>query len=371
MNINIQKVLNRGVSIWLDSLSREMIKKGQLSKLVELAGVSGVTTNPSIFREAILEHDAGYDLEEFIVNKVMDPNLVLEKLTTDDVKMACDILKPVYEATNGLNGRVSIEVDPRLAHDTPGTIAAAEKLATMVGRDNVLIKIPATKEGLPAITAVLAKGISVNVTLIFSLERYSEVRNAFVAGLTQARAAGLDISRIYSVASFFVSRIDKVVDPLLEANGSEEARKLVGNVAATNALLAFLNHGNYYESNQEWAALEKAGAKRQRLLWASTSVKDRRKPTFYVDSLALANTINTMPPNTLLALMDETHESFYPNSLGETILREKLNALEKLGINFEAVTSKLEEDGVASFISAWEDVLDALSNKLQHAARNL
>lgn len=369
MNINIQKMLNRGVSIWLDSLSREMINKGQLSRLIELGGVSGVTTNPSIFREAILKHDKEYGLEEFALKKITDPNVVLKKLTTDDVQMACDIFKPIYEATNGLNGRVSLEVDPRLAYDAQRTIIEAEELATLVGRENVMIKIPATKEGLLAITAVLARGISVNATLIFSLERYKEVRSAFIAGLMQAQAAGLNISKIYSVASFFVSRVDKAIDPLLKANGSEEARKLTGNIAATNALLAFLDYNNYYENSQEWANLKKAGAKRQRLLWASTSVKDERKLTFYVDILALTNTINTMSPQTLLALTKGTYESLYPKNLGVPVLRERMDALKKLGINFEAITAQLEKDGVAGFIADWQDLLGALGDKLENTAR--
>ncbi len=300
----LKRLSDEGVAIWLDDLSRKRITSGNLAELIDQQHVVGVTTNPSIFQKAISQGD-GYDgqLTDLAARR-LTVDEALRMITTADVRDAADILRPVYDATDHQDGRVSIEVDPRLAHDTTATVAEAKQLAWLVDRPNTLIKIPATKAGLPAITEVIGRGISVNVTLIFSLERYREVMDAYLSGLEKAKAAGLDLSEIHSVASFFVSRVDTEIDKRLEKIGTDEAKALKGKAAVANARLAYQAYEEVF-GTERWAALEKAGANKQRPLWASTGVKDPAYPdTLYVTELVAPNTVNTMPEATLDATAD-------------------------------------------------------------------
>jgi transaldolase len=352
------------VSIWLDDLSRKRIASGNLAELIETRHVVGVTTNPSIFQAAIGSGE-GYEdqLADLAVRGVTVEEAV-RMMTTADVRAAADILRPVYDTTDGRDGRVSIEVDPRLAHDTAATIAEARQLAWLVDRPNVMIKIPATKAGLPAITEVIGEGISVNVTLIFSLERYRQVMDAYLAGLEKARSAGLDLSAIHSVASFFVSRVDTEIDKRLTKLGTDEALALKGRAALANARLAYEAYEDVF-ATERWSALETAGANRQRPLWASTGVKDPAyKDTLYVDELVAPGTVNTMPEATLGATADhgdirgDTVTGGYPQA------RADLDAVEKLGISYDEVVQRLEDEGVAKFETAWQDLLDAVTKSL-------
>lgn len=259
----LKRLSEEGVAIWLDDLSRKRITSGNLAELIDQQHIVGVTTNPSIFQKAI-SHGDGYEqqLADLATRKVTVDEAI-RMITTADVRDAADILRPVFDATDGQDGRVSIEVDPRLAHNTAATVAEAKQLAWLVDRPNTLIKIPATKAGLPAITEVIGRGISVNVTLIFSLERYREVMDAYLAGLEKAKAAGLDLSKIYSVASFFVSRVDSEIDKRLDALGTDEAKALKGKAALANARLAYEAYEEVFSSDR-WAALDKAQANKQR-----------------------------------------------------------------------------------------------------------
>ncbi|MEU6552217.1 transaldolase [Streptomyces sp. NPDC046915] len=360
----LERLADEGVSIWLDDLSRRRIESGSLAGLVEAGNVVGVTTNPSIFQAAI-GSGAGYEeqLADLAVRGVTVDEAV-RMLTTADVRSAADILHPVYEKTGGRDGRVSIEVDPRLAHDTVATVAEARQLAWLVDRPNVMIKIPATRAGLPAITEVIGQGISVNVTLIFSLERYREVMDAYLAGLEKARAKGLDLSAIHSVASFFVSRVDTEIDKRLTVLGTDEALALKGRAALANARLAYEAYEDVF-SGERWLALSGDRANKQRPLWASTGVKDPAyKDTLYVDDLVAPGTVNTMPEATLNAVADhgavtgDTVTGGYPQA------RADLAAVERLGISYEEVVGQLEDEGVAKFGAAWQDLLDAVTKSL-------
>jgi transaldolase len=362
---NLKKLSEDGVSIWLDDLSRDRIKTGNLAELVRDRHVTGVTTNPTIFQKAI-SGSTTYDeqVKDLAVRKVTVDEAI-RMITTRDVRDAADILHPVFEATAGVDGRVSIEVDPRLAHETAPTIAEAKQLAWLVDRDNVLIKIPATREGLPAITAVLAEGISVNVTLIFSLERYREVMDAFISGIEQAKANGHDVGKIQSVASFFVSRVDTEVDKRLKAIGTDQAKALLGKAAVANARLAYQAFEEVF-SGERWAPLKAAGATAQRPLWASTGVKDPAyKPTLYVDDLIVAGTVNTMPE----ATMDAEAEHGAPN--GDAVRGEYADAkkviegIEALGISYDEVVQVLEDEGVEKFEASWTDLLGAVQAELE------
>ena len=294
-NPNLAALANNGVSVWLDDLSRNMIAGGDLTRLVRDLGVVGVTTNPTIFAAALSRGDA-YDAQVAqLAASGADVDAAVFAITTDDVRAACDLLRPVFDATGGQDGRVSIEVDPRLARDTQATIEAARTLWRTVDRPNVMIKIPATVEGLPAISTVLGEGINVNVTLIFALDRYRAVMNAFLTGLEQARLHGVDLSTIHSVASFFVSRVDTEIDGRLDALGTEEARALRGEAAIANARLAYQAFEEIF-ATPRWANLADDGAHKQRPLWASTGVKDPAYPdTMYVTELVAPGTVNTMP----------------------------------------------------------------------------
>ncbi|MFE4835443.1 transaldolase [Arthrobacter sp. NPDC056691] len=358
-----------GLSIWLDDLSRERLASGSLQKLIDQKNVVGVTTNPSIFQAAIT---SGTDYDAKIAELAAQGAGVEEtifEITTTDVADACDLFAPIAAATNGVDGRVSIEVDPRLAWDTEGTIAEAKNLFKKVDKDNVLIKIPATLEGLGAITAVLAEGISVNVTLIFSLERYRAVINAFQAGLEQARENGHDLSRIHSVASFFVSRVDSEIDKRLDTIGTPSAKALKGKAGVANARLAYQVYEKLF-STERWAALAEAGARPQRPLWASTGVKDPAYPdTLYVTELVAAGIVNTMPEKTLDATFDHgvvTGDTI-TGTYGEA--NRVLNALEHLGVSYNNVVDLLESEGLDKFVSSWKELLADVEGALATARK--
>lgn len=369
----LERLSGEGVAIWLDDLSRRRITSGNLAELIDESHVVGVTTNPTIFQKAISAGDGyGGQLQDLAVRNVTVEEAV-RMITTADVRDAADVLRPVYDATGGQDGRVSIEVDPRLAHDTAATVAEAKQLAWLVDRPNLFVKIPATRAGLPAITEVLAKGISVNVTLIFSLERYREVMDAFLAGLEQAKAAGLDLAEIRSVASFFVSRVDTEVDKRLDALGTTEAKELRGKAAVANARLAYELYEEVFSSDR-WTALERAGAHKQRPLWASTGVKDKAyKDTLYVDELVAPGTVNTMPESTLHAVADhgEIRGSAGAKAVRGTYAeaRADLDALEKLGISYDEVVALLEDEGVEKFAKSWTDLLDSVREQLDRHVR--
>ena len=369
MTSNTQALSDLGVSIWLDDLSRTRIDSGNLAELISTRNVTGVTTNPSIFQAAIgNKNDDSYDAPlAALAGEGADVDTAIFEITTTDVRDAADIFRPVYDATGGLDGRVSIEVSPDLAHDTEGTSAEAKKLWAKVDRPNALIKIPATKAGLPAITATLAEGISVNVTLIFSLERYSEVIDAYLAGLEQAKANGHDLSGIHSVASFFVSRVDTEVDGRLSAYRSEEAEALKGKAGLANARLAYqLFEKRFAEPRAQ--ELVAAGGNVQRPLWASTGVKDPALPdTLYVTELVAPGTVNTMPEKTLEATFDHGVVT------GDTITDHYDDAqlvfaqLAALGVDIADVTQVLEDEGVAKFIASWQDLKKTVATALESA----
>ncbi|WP_406341652.1 transaldolase [Streptomyces sp. NBC_01578] len=364
----LKRLSDEGVAIWLDDLSRKRITSGNLAELIDQQHVVGVTTNPSIFQKAI-SHGDGYEqqLTDLATRKVTVDEAI-RMITTADVRDAADILRPVFDATDGQDGRVSIEVDPRLAHHTDATIAEAKQLAWLVDRPNTLIKIPATKAGLPAITEVIGRGISVNVTLIFSLERYREVMDAYLAGLEKAKAAGLDISKIHSVASFFVSRVDSEIDKRLDAVGTDEAKALKGKAALANARLAYEAYEEVF-SSERWAALDKAQANRQRPLWASTGVKDPAyKDTLYVVDLVAPGTVNTMPEATLDATAD--HGEVTGNTIAGTYAqaRAELDAVAQLGISYDDVVQLLEDEGVEKFEASWIDLLNSTEAELKRLA---
>ncbi|MDI3241841.1 transaldolase [Arthrobacter sp. AL08] len=352
-----QQLSDAGVSIWLDDLSRGRLDTGTLRKLIEEKNVVGVTTNPSIFHAAIT---TGHDYDAVIAAQAAAGASVEDTvfaITTTDVADACELFAPVAAASNGIDGRVSIEVDPRLAWDTAGTITEAKELYARVNKDNVLIKIPATLEGLEAITATLAAGISVNVTLIFSLERYRAVINAFQTGLEQAKGNGHDIATIHSVASFFVSRVDSEIDKRLDAIGTDESRALKGKAGLANARLAYQVYEELF-STERWGLLADAGARPQRPLWASTGVKDPAYPdTLYVTGLVAPGVVNTMPEKTLDATFDHGAVTGDTISRGYDDANATLNALDALGISYNEVVATLETEGLDKFVASWKELL--------------
>ncbi len=355
MSDALKSLTDAGTSIWLDDLSRTRLDSGNLAQLMGERSVRGVTTNPSIFEKAISGSADAYAADlRACATAGLGVDATIRRLTTDDVRRACDLLMGIYTASQGVDGRVSIEVDPRLAHDTEGTVAQAHALWKLVDRPNLLIKIPATVAGLPAITAVIGAGISVNVTLIFSVERYREVVLAYMAGLRRAADNGLHLGSIHSVASVFVSRVDGMVDPMLDAIGSELATELRGAAAIANARLVWAAYREI-SADGEWQQLLAAGANAQRPLWASTGVKDHRyDDTRYVIELAVPGSVNTVPEATLQAVFD--HGSFGGDTVTPNLeAAQGLWAqLETLGIGRTAVCDKLEADGVRQFIEAWE-----------------
>jgi transaldolase len=356
-----------GVSIWLDDLSRDRIVSGGLAQLIETRNVVGVTTNPTIFAGALAKGDA-YDAqvaELAAAGKSVDEAVF--EITTHDVATGCDILRPVYDSTGGVDGRVSIEVEPGVAHDAAGTITEGLELWNKVDRPNVMIKVPATYEGLEAITALTAEGVSVNVTLIFSLERYREVINAYLSGLERAKSAGKDLSRIQSVASFFVSRVDTEVDKRLAAIGTEEALALKSQAGVANARLAYQVFEQSFATERAKLLLA-AGANLQRPLWASTGVKDPNLPdTTYIVELVAPGVVNTMPEKTMEAMFD------HGELRGDTVTgayaaaNQTLDALAALGISYDDVTAVLEKEGVEKFVVSWNELLDTVSAALEAA----
>jgi transaldolase len=357
-----------GVSIWLDDLSRPRLVSGSLADLAARDHVVGVTTNPSIFAKAITGSDAYAAQVRDLSSRGVTIGEALRALTTFDVRWACDVLQPVYEATGGVDGRVSIEVDPRLAHDTQATIAEARALWWLVDRPNLFIKIPAARQGLPAIAACLAEGISINVTLIFSLQRYDAVLDAFLDGMERARRAGRDLPSIGSVASFFVSRVDTEVDARLDKIGTSEAASLRGRAAIANARLAYQRYERVFAS-ERWAVLQAAGARPQRPLWASTSVKDPAYPdTRYVTGLVAPGVVNTMPEATLRAVAG--HGEVPADSVRGHYeeARRVLDLLRAVGISYDEVVQGLEDDAVAKFDASWQHLGEQLATTLRRSA---
>jgi transaldolase len=353
-----------GVSVWLDDISRDRLRTGNLQALIDDMHVVGVTSNPTIFAKSLSSGTAYDEQIADLKTRGVGVDEASRMITTYDIRWACDVFRPVYESTGGLDGRVSLEVDPRLARETQKTIAEARALWWMVDRPNLLIKIPATVEGLPAITQCISEGISVNVTLIFGLERYGRVIDAYMEGLEQAAAAGHDLSKIRSVASFFVSRVDTEVDQRLDKLGTPEAEALRGKAAVANARLAY----ELFEqrvATDRWQALAGQGANIQRPLWASTSVKDPSfGDTMYVVDLVAADTVNTMPEGTIKATAD------HGKLIGDTIhgtydaSRQVFADLEKLGIGYDDVVGVLETEGVQKFEASWNELLDTIRTKM-------
>ncbi|MQA76967.1 MAG: transaldolase [Streptosporangiales bacterium] len=357
-----------GVAIWLDDVSRERLASGNLAELVQDQHVVGVTSNPTIFQKAITGSDKYDDQTRDLAARRVDVGEALRMITTYDIRWACDVLRPVYDSTAGVDGRVSIEVDPRLAGDTEATIAEARQLWWLVDRPNLFIKIPATVESLPAISQCLAEGISINVTLIFSLDRYGDVIDAFFEGLERARKVGRDLSLIGSVASFFVSRVDTEVDKRLDKIGGDAANALKGKAAIANARLAYELYEQKFGS-ERWQALGAAGARPQRPLWASTSTKDPSMPdTIYVDELIAPGVVNTMPEATIHATADhgmvtgDSVRAHYDDA------RSALRALDDIGISYDDVVRVLEEEGVEKFATSWNELIDAVTAELRRLA---
>ena len=367
MSTPTQKLSDVGVSIWLDDLSRDRIQSGSLQSLIATRNVVGVTTNPTIFASALATGTTYGDQIGELARSGASVTDAVFAATTDDVAAACDIFRPIYDSTNGRDGRVSIEVEPTLAFDHANTVAQAKELFARVDRPNVMIKIPATKQGLGAITDVLAEGISVNVTLIFSLERYAEVIDAYLEGIAKADANGHDLSTIHSVASFFVSRVDTEIDKRLTAIGSDDALALKSQAGVANAQLAYELFEHKFATDGAKALLAK-GANLQRPLWASTGVKDPALPdTLYVTELAAPNTVNTMPEKTLEATFDHgvIHGDAIHGSYDEA--RAVIAAIEGLGISIIDVTNLLEREGVDKFIVSWNELLDIVTASMDSA----
>jgi transaldolase len=358
----VAPLTRHGVSVWLDDLGRDRIDSGELAGLIDEVGIRGVTTNPSIFAAAVAS-GAVYR-ERLAALGPMPADEALHALMVADVRDACDAFSGLFEATSGLDGRVSLEVDPRLAFDTDATVDAARRAWADVDRPNLMVKIPATKQGLPAISATLAAGISVNVTLIFSIERYREVQQAWLGGLEQAAAAGRDLTRLASVASFFVSRLDSAVDGRLDALAADgtlapaDHQQLRGRAAVANARIAYREFVAL-TAGERWTALERAGASVQRPLWASTSTKDPSfAPTRYVDELVAPHTVNTMPVSTLNAVVGDPRPREVSIDVESAAADVALfDELRLVGIDYDEVVADLEHAGVESFIGAWDQLL--------------
>jgi transaldolase len=369
MTDRLKDLADAGVSIWLDDLSRQRLTSGSLESLIHDQHVSGVTTNPTIFAKAISDANAYAEQVNRLAAEGVSTDQAIRVITTDDVRDAADLFKPVYDDTDGVDGRVSIEVEPGLARDTEKTIAQAKELWETVGRENVFVKIPATKEGIPAIAETLAAGISVNVTLIFSLDRYKAVVDAFLTGVEKAIDNGHDVTKLGSVASFFVSRVDTEVDKRLDAIGTDEAKALKGKAAIANARLAFEAYEEIFASDR-WRQIETTGAKPQRPLWASTGVKDPAyKNTMYVEELITAGVVNTMPQATIDAFAESGEVR------GDTVRadydadRKVIADLEKLGISYDEVVQVLEDEGVSKFEVSWTELQDTVTGALKAAAK--
>lgn len=375
--MNPLRALNEhGQSVWLDFIQRKLLTGGELKRLVEEDGLKGVTSNPAIFEKAIADSD-DYDdvIARMAGDGAADPKAVYEAIATRDIQDAADVLRPVYDDTGRRDGYVSLEVSPYLAHDTEGTVAEARRLWNTVSRDNLLIKVPGTPEGVPAIERLIGEGISVNVTLLFAREAYEQVAQAYIRGLAKAAADGLDVGRIASVASFFISRIDSLVDDTIEKRiesaddeaAKERLRALKGKVAIANAKLTYRRYKEIMQG-EGWQALVGKGARPQRLLWASTSTKNPDYPdVLYVDELIGEDTVNTIPPATLDAFRDhgETRKSLEEDVEGAA---ETMAALERAGVSMTEVTDKLLEDGVRLFSEAFDKLLAAVEEECRKAS---
>jgi transaldolase len=369
-NPNLAALSAAGVSVWLDDLSRDRLQTGNLQELIDTKSVVGVTTNPSIFQAALSKGTAYDEQVKELAERGADVDATIRTVTTDDVRNACDVLAKRYEQSDGVDGRVSIEVDPRLAHDSDKTILQAIELWKIVDRPNLFIKIPATQAGLPAITAVLAEGISVNVTLIFSVERHRAVMDAYLAGLEKAKEAGHDLAKIHSVASFFVSRVDTEVDKRLEKIGNDEALALRGKAGVANARLAYSAYEEVFVGGSRFEALKADGARVQRPLWASTGVKNPKySDTLYVTELVAPHTVNTMPEKTIDAVADHgviTGDTVAGKAEESQGLFDKLSAV---GIDLPDVFKVLEDEGVEKFEKSWLELLDATQGQLDAAKK--
>ncbi len=362
----LHELSDQGVSIWLDDLSRQRLNSGNLEDLIHNHAVVGVTTNPSIFEAAISDSDDYEEDVRRLAEEGLSAEEIITEITTDDVRRACDLFSDLYSATGGYDGRVSIEVDPRLANNTAPTYEQAKELWAKIDRPNAMIKIPATKAGLPAIRDAIADGISVNVTLIFSVKRYEEVVDAYLTGLEKAQKKGLDLSQIHSVASFFVSRVDSEVDARLEKIGGQSALGMRGKAGVANARNAYAAFIKHFEESLRFRDLADEGANLQRPLWASTGVKNPDySPTMYVDQLVSKYLVNTMPENTLWATKDHADLSG-----GDTIrpnLKSAKNTIDHivlLGIDFDDVTDQLEDEGVEKFEVSWEDLIHTVQDSM-------
>jgi transaldolase len=373
MSERLTALAEAGVSIWLDDLSRERIETGNLADLVKDSSVVGVTTNPTIFAGALADGERYDDQLGGLVDGGTSLDDAIFELTTTDVRNACDVLADTFRATGGVDGRVSIEVPPGLAFDTDATVAAAERLWQAVDRPNLFIKIPATTEGLPAITEVLGKGISVNVTLIFGLGRYDQVMDAYLAGLEKAQSAGHPLGDIHSVASFFVSRVDTEVDARLDkligAGGDTTALSgLKGKAAVANARLAYEAYEKKFgtSTGERFAALKRDGANTQRPLWASTGVKNPDySDTLYVAELVVPNVVNTMPEKTLQAFADHGEVGGDLVTTRYDDARAVMAALAEAGIDYDDVIATLEQEGVDKFVKSWEELVETVRGQME------
>ncbi len=360
-----------GVSIWLDDLSRERLQTGNLRELIKTKHVVGVTTNPTIFAGA-LEHGEAYDTQvRDLAGRGVSLEEAVREITVADVQQACDVFSGTFETTDGVDGRVSLEVDPRIARDTDATTTQAKELWDAVDRPNLLVKIPATEAGLPAVKAAIAQGISVNVTLIFSVERYRAVMGAYLEGLELAAGDGVDLSRIASVASFFVSRVDTEIDQRLEKIGTDEALALRGKAAVANSRLAYAAYQEVF-TGKRWAELLALGATPQRPLWASTGVKNPDySDTMYVSELVVSDTVNTMPEKTMDAFAD--HGELSPDNEGDSVTgtaaeaQKVFDGLVAVGIDLTDVFLVLENEGVEKFEKSWTELLDTVKGQLDGA----
>ncbi len=347
-----------GQAIWLDFIRRSFLDSGELGKLVG-KGLRGVTSNPSIFQKAITastDYDAAV---ERLVGEGRSVNDIYEALAIQDIRRACDIMQPVYGSTDGLDGYVSLEVNPKLAYDTEGTVMEARRLSSLVDRPNVMIKVPATPEGIPAIETLTGEGININVTLIFSLEQYEDSAMAYIHGLEKLAAANVDFSRVASVASFFVSRVDGKIDPKLAALGDNEIQ---GKIAIANAKMAYHRFGELF-SGPRWDKLAAQGARAQRPLWGSTSTKNPDYPdTLYVDELIGPHTVNTLPPETLDAFLDHGNAARTVDADVEQA-RQDLAQLADLGVDLDDVTSQLLGEGVDAFADSFDELMSGIAEK--------
>jgi transaldolase len=367
MSERLKALADEGVSIWLDDLSRERIETGNLAELVKDSSVVGVTTNPTIFAGAMSDGERYDDQVRRLAAAGNDVDEVIFALTTTDVRDACDVMRPVYDATGGVDGRVSIEVSPGLAHDERATIESAKQLWAEVDRPNLFIKIPATTEGAPAITDVLAEGISVNVTLIFGLDRYDSVMDAYLEGLERAKANGKDLSSIHSVASFFVSRVDTEIDKRLNASDDPKAADLLGLAGIANARLAYQAYEKKF-AGERFAALRTDGANTQRPLWASTGVKNPDyRDTMYVTDLVVTNTVNTMPEKTLRAFADHGEVNGDQVTTKYSQARQVMDDLAAVGVDYDDVIAVLEREGVEKFEKSWDELVETVRGQLDSA----